>query len=716
MSKSDEAKESGNGKAKGPARHRKESSVGQASDETMTPQTGPGTPARTDNDLKIELPSNLSVGDLGEKLGVSPINVIKALMKNGIMATINKTLDFDTAAIVAADLGIEVFEEGSDVQPEPVPEPLVQYPEILEEPEPVEEIQLPELETEEFTEEAPSPRKRRRRPTAAVQTVEPELDVEPEIVAPEILAEIEEPPEPEDSEDQLQKRPPVVTVMGHVDHGKTMLLDTIRSTNVIASEAGGITQHVGAYQVERNGDKITFIDTPGHAAFTAMRARGAKVTDIAIIVIAASEGVMPQTIEAIDHARAAQVPIIVALNKMDLPEANPDRAKAELADTGVNLVEWGGDTELVSVSAKTGAGIDDLLETIVLTAQIADGGKGLRANPNRRAAGTVIEARMERQKGPMATVIVQRGTIHVGEYVVAGAVVGKARALTDDRGQQLKEAGPSTPVTILGLADIPAAGDRFHVYANEREARSVAESRGFVLRQGTLSRPRRTGAAVTAFFDQMERGQTKNVNLVVKVDVQGSLEAIVGALTEIDKNREELSNGASTTRLNILHSAVGPITESDVLLASASNAMVIGFGVSPDPGARRAMKAENVDIRQYNIIYKLTEDMEALLAGSAEPVYQEVVYGHAEVRQIFTAGRTSIAGSYVTEGRITRNSTIRVIRGDEVIWTGPVGSLKRFKDDVREIQNGFEFGLTLDGFNDFQERDVLEAFGQERAA
>ena len=663
---------------------------------------------------KTELPSALTVGELGEKLGVSPINVIKALMRNGIMATINQDLDFETAAIVATDLGIEVFEEGAlpDPEPEAEPEPLIGYPpEFDEELDFEEEVEPDKVEDEEI--EVVVPRKRRRRGMPSPDEVEPEDEDAP---LEELIPEVEEPEEAEDPEDQLFKRPPVVTVMGHVDHGKTALLDAIRSTNVMATEAGGITQHIGAYQIERDGEKVTFLDTPGHAAFTAMRARGASVTDIAIIVIAASEGVMPQTVEAISHARAAHVPIIIVLNKMDLPDANPDRVKAQLGEMGLELVEWGGDVEVINVSAKTGEGVEGLLETITLTAELADGGKGLRANPNREASGTVIEARMDRQKGPLATVIVQRGTLNVGQYVVAGGVVGKARALTNDRGQQVKEAVPSTPVTILGLSDVPAAGDRFRVYASEREARSVAESRADLLRRGSLSRPRRTSAAVTDIFAQMDRGGSKDLNLVIKADVQGSLEAIVGALQEIDRTHDELSDGGATTRLKILHAAVGPISESDVLLTSASEALIIGFGVSPDPAARQAIKANNIELRQYNIIYKLTEDIEGLLAGSVEPVYHEVVHGHAEVRQVFTAGRTSIAGSYVTDGRITRNSTIRVIRANDVLWTGNVGSLKRFKDDVREVASGYEFGLTLDGFNDFAEGDTLEAFGQERAA
>ncbi len=670
--------------------------------------TRPATP--------IELPGGLTVRELGEHLHVSAIEIIKALMKNGIMATINQPLDFDSAAVVANDLGIDVVEEGALVEPEPVIEVLPEYytdtDELIGADSPL--ITEGDLELEEIV----TPKKRKRRqtsepvPKSGVATEAVETATAPAPAIPEI----EEPIEPEDPEESLVKRPPVVTIMGHVDHGKTALLDRIRSTNVVAGEAGGITQHIGAYQVDRDGEKITFLDTPGHAAFTAMRARGAKVTDIAIIVVAASEGVMPQTIEAINHARAAHVPIIVALNKIDLPDANPDRVKAELAEAGLGLVGWGGDVEVVPVSAKTGEGIDTLLETIVLTAEIADDGKGLRANPNRQAMGTVIEARMDRQKGPLATVIVQRGTLKVGQFVAAGGVVGKARALTNDRGQQVKEATPSTPVTILGLSDVPRAGDTFRVYGSERESRAVAENRAIANREGELSRPIRTGAAVSNIFAQLQRGEAKDINLIIKADVQGSLEAIVGALNEIDRDHQEAAmDTAPPPQIRILHASVGPISESDVLLATASDAMVIGFNVSPDPGARRTIKSDDVDVRQYNIIYKLTEDIEALLAGAVEPVYQEVVYGHAEVRQVFRIGRSAVAGAYVTEGRITRNSSVRVLRGGEVLWTGAIGSLKRFKDDVREVATGYEFGIALDGFIDFEEGDILEAFGQERA-
>jgi translation initiation factor IF-2 len=660
----------------------------------------------------IELPSSLTVGELADKLGQSPIQIIKALMRNGIMATMNQALDFDTAGIVAADLGIEVFEEGKQFEPEPVvvePEPdYSTHPgedaELALESEPA---VIPELEVEEEPTITVRSRRRRRGPGQRDEDEDEAFEIQP---IPGLDDGIFD-----DPDESLVKRPPVVTIMGHVDHGKTLMLDTIRSTNVVAGEAGGITQHIGAYQIKRSGEKITFLDTPGHAAFTAMRARGAKVTDITIIVIAASEGVMPQTLEAIDHAKAAGVPIIVAMNKMDLPDANPDRVKAQLAETGLALVEWGGDVEVVNVSAKTGAGIDDLLALIIYQAEVANDTKGLRANPNTEASGTVIEARMDRQRGPLATLIVQRGTLKIGDYVVAGGAVGKARALTNDLGQPVKEAPPSMPVTILGLGDVPAAGDRFKVFGTEKEARAAAEAKALLIQQGAWRGTRRGAVVVTDILAQMERGKAKDLNLVIKGDVQGSVEAISSVLQDIDRNHAENSDG-SGMRVKILRSAVGAISEDDINLANASDAMVIGFGVGPDPGARRASRAADVEIREYNIIYKLTEDIEAMLAGSVDPVYGEVIYGHAEVRQIFTAGRTTIAGSYVTDGRFTRSSTIRLSRGGEVIWTGGMTSLRRFKEDVREVQNGFEFGITLDGNNDVQEGDILESFGQERTA
>jgi translation initiation factor IF-2 len=558
---------------------------------------------------------------------LTPVDIIKALMKNGIMATINQELDFETAAIVATDLGWEVTEA----------------PPLLEE------------------------------------TEEEEIEAEDESL--------------------LVERPPVVTIMGHVDHGKTLLLDSIRSTNVVASEAGGITQHIGAYQVEKNGHRITFLDTPGHAAFTAMRARGAQVTDVAVIVVAADDGVMPQTREAIAHARAANVPIIVALNKIDKGDSNADRVKVQLNEEGLNLVEWGGDIELVPVSAKTGEGIDDLLTTILLTSEIAH----LRANPDKPASGSVIEARMDRSRGPMATVIVQSGTLKPGDVIVAGSAFGKVRALFDDRGRNLKAVKPGAPVQMLGLNEVPEAGDKVQVIGDEKLARAVALQRARQKRVEALSSTRSAGDILS----QISAGETKTLNLILKADTQGSVEAIENALRELS---------STEVRVNVLHAATGTVSESDVLLAAASNALIIGFSVRPDTAAKRAADEAGVEIRYYDIIYKLTEDIQLALSGMLEPVYEEVVYGHAEVRATFKAGRIIIAGCYVTDGTITRNNEVRLLRGQEVVTTGRIASLKRFKEDVREVTAGYECGIVIDGYNDVQEGDVIEAFGQQKVS
>ena len=574
----------------------------------------------------VELPPILTVKDLAEHLNLTPVDIIKALMKNGVMATINQELDYDTAAIVAGDLGVEVLE------------------------------------------------------------------------APTMLDEIEQQEEQEvEDEADLVERPPVVTIMGHVDHGKTSLLDAIRSSNVAAREAGAITQHIGAYQVEKNGHKITFLDTPGHAAFTSMRARGAQVTDVAIIVVAADDGVMPQTREAIAHARAADVPIIVALNKIDKADANPDRVKSELNEEGLNLVEWGGDIELVPVSAKSGEGIEDLLTTILLTSEILN----LRANPDKAGTGVVIEANMDRTRGPMATVIVQGGTLHPQDIVVAGSAFGRVRALFDDRGKNLRAARPGTPVAMLGLNEVPEAGDRAQVLPDEKVARAVALQRGRQKRMENLASTKSAGDILS----QIAAGETKTLNIILKADTQGSIEAIEHALAELN---------TTDIRVNVLHSATGAVSESDVLLAAASNALIVGFHTRPDEGARRAAEGASVEIRYYDIIYKLTEDVELALSGMADPVYEEVVKGHVEVRQIFKSGRVNIAGCYVTDGTITRNDEARVIRGGQVITTGRISSLKRFREDAREVATGYECGIVIDGFNEVQIGDVIEAYGQQR--
>ena len=505
--------------------------------------------------------------------------------------------------------------------------------------------------------------------------------------------------EEEEVEDEaiLVERPPVVTIMGHVDHGKTSLLDAIRSSNVAAREAGAITQHIGAYQVEKNGHKITFLDTPGHAAFTSMRARGAQVTDVAIIVVAADDGVMPQTREAISHARAANVPIIVALNKIDKVDSNPDRVKAELNEEGLNLVEWGGDIELVPVSAKSGEGIDDLLTTILLTSEILN----LRANPDKAGTGVVIEANMDRNRGPMATVIVQGGTLHPQDIVVAGSAFGRVRALFDDRGKNVRAAKPGSPVAMLGLNEVPEAGDRAQVLPDEKVARAVALQRGRQKRMENLASTKSAGDILS----QIAAGETKTLHIILKADTQGSVEAIEHALTELNSDN---------IRVDVLHSATGSISESDVLLATASDALIVGFHTRPDEGARRAAEERGVEIRYYDIIYKLLEDVEVALSGMADPVYEEVVKGHVEVRQIFKSGRINIAGCYVTEGTITRNDEARVVRGGQVVATGRITSLKRFREDVREVATGYECGIVIDGFNEVQIGDVIEAFGQQR--
>jgi len=497
-------------------------------------------------------------------------------------------------------------------------------------------------------------------------------------------------------------RKPVVTVLGHVDHGKTSLLDTIRNTKVTAGEVGGITQHIGAYQVKVNDKKIVFLDTPGHEAFTAMRARGAQVTDIAILVVAADDGVMPQTIEAINHAKAAQVPILVAINKIDKPDANPDRVKQQLSDYGLVAEEWGGDTIFVQVSAIRGDGLEELLEMILLLAEVGE----LKANPERAARGTVIEAKLDRGRGPVATVLVQDGTLRVGEPIICGSIAGKVRAMINDRGERVDEAGPSTPVEIQGLNDVPMAGDRFQVVSDDRVARQVAEKRAFKLREASRRVQRIT---LDDLFKQIQEGEVKDLNLILKGDVQGSVEALQDALFKL--SLEEV-------QIKIIHTGVGSINESDVMLASASNAIVIGFNVRPDNNARKLAEADQVDIRLYRIIYEAIEDIKAAVTGLLKPIMKEVILGQAEVRQLFKVSRLgSIAGSYVIEGKLTRNAMIRVIRDGTVILDGGrIESLKRFKDDVREVLTGYECGILLENYNDLHEGDIIEAYVMEQVA
>jgi len=503
----------------------------------------------------------------------------------------------------------------------------------------------------------------------------------------------------EDKEEDLKPRPPVVTIMGHVDHGKTSLLDAIRQTNVIATEAGGITQHIGAYMVNVEGRKIAFLDTPGHEAFTAMRARGAKVTDIAVLVVAADDGVMPQTIEAINHAKAANVTIIVAINKIDKAGANPDRVKQELTEHGLLPEDWGGDTICVPVSAKKKIGIENLLEMILLVAEMQE----LKANPNRKAKGTVIEAKLDKNRGPVATVLIQNGTLNAGDFFVVGNTHGKVRTMTDEKGKNLKKAGPSTPVEITGLAEVPDAGDILIVVDDEKVAKQISDKRKEKYRQEHLQSGQKI--SLDDLFSQIQSGKVKELNLIVKADVQGSVEAVKQSL-------EKLSN--DEVKIKAIHGGVGAITETDVTFASASNAIIIGFNVRPQASAMTLAEKEKVDIRLYRVIYDAIEDIQSAMKGMLEPEYKEVVLGHAEVRAIFKASSIgTIAGSYVTDGKVNRNNDVRVIRDGVVIYEGKISSLKRFKDDVKEVNTGFECGISLEKFNDIKEGDIIECFTME---
>lgn len=503
----------------------------------------------------------------------------------------------------------------------------------------------------------------------------------------------------EDAPESLQPVPPVVTIMGHVDHGKTTLLDAIRQARVAAGEAGGITQHIGAYQVERDGQAITFLDTPGHEAFTAMRSRGAGVTDVAVLVVAADDGVMPQTVEAINHAKAAEVPIIVAMNKMDKAEANPDRIKQQLTEYGLVAEDWGGDTIIVPVSALQGDGIDELLEMILLVAEMRE----LQANPDRRARGIVIEAQLDRHRGPVATVLVQKGTLRSGDALVVGAAAGRVRALINDRGQQVDEAGPAMPIEVLGLDEVPAAGDELIAVESERDARDLAERLREEVREQAIARPQR--ANLEDLFKQIQEGETKELPIILKGDVQGSVEALKASLLKLSNDE---------VRVNVIHAAVGGITESDVSLADTANAIIIGFNVRPDTSARRAAEREQVDMRMYRVIYEALDEVEQALVGLLDPVYREVVLGRAEVRQTFrTPQAGTVAGCYVTDGKIVRGASVRVIRDGIVVHEGEMSSLRRFKDDVREVAQGFECGIGVERFNDIKDGDVLEAYQME---
>ncbi|MFU1792416.1 translation initiation factor IF-2 [Paenibacillus azoreducens] len=505
--------------------------------------------------------------------------------------------------------------------------------------------------------------------------------------------------EENDDPADLRARPPVVTIMGHVDHGKTTLLDAIRSTNVTGGEAGGITQHIGAYQVEINNKKITFLDTPGHEAFTAMRARGAQITDITIIVVAADDGVMPQTVEAINHAKAAELPIIVAVNKIDKPAANPDRVKQELTEYGLVPEEWGGDTIFVNVSAKQKIGLEDLLEMILLVAEVNE----YKANPDKRARGAVIEAELDKGRGPVARVLVQHGTLKVGDAFVAGNCFGRVRAMVNDKGRRLKEAGPSTPVEITGLTEVPLAGDPLMVFEDERKARSIAEKRAITQRQSDLGSNVRV--TLDDLFQHIKDGEIKDLNVIIKGDVQGSVEALKGSLAKIE---------VEGVRVKIIHSGAGAITESDIILAAASNAIVIGFNVRPDPQAGATAEQEKVDIRLHRVIYKAIEEIEQAMKGMLDPEYKEVVIGHAEVRNLFKISKVgTIAGCMVTQGKIARNAEVRLIREGIVIHEGKIDTLKRYKDEAKEVAQGYECGITIEGYNDLKEGDIIEAFIME---
>ncbi len=517
-----------------------------------------------------------------------------------------------------------------------------------------------------------------------------EVEVSKETAKLETLLE-DEPDEPE----QLEPKPPVITVMGHVDHGKTSLLDAIRRTNVIATEAGGITQHIGAYQVELKGKKITFLDTPGHEAFTAMRARGAKVTDIAILVVAADDGVMPQTVEAINHAKAAQVSIVVAINKIDKPQSNPERIKQQLAEYGLVPEEWGGETICVPVSAVTKEGLDQLLEMVLLVAEMEE----LKANPRRPARGTVIEAQLDKGRGPVATVLIQKGTLEIGDYVLAGTAHGRVRAMMDFKGRRIKKAPPATPVEILGLSEVPNAGDPFYAVHDEKLARQIVEERIKQKRQDALTPGKVT---LEDLFKQIQEGKVKELNLIVKADVQGSVEALIQALTKL--NTPEV-------KINLIHSGVGAITETDVMLASASSGLIIGFNVRPDSNAKKAAESQQVEIRLYRVIYEAVDDIKAALEGLLEPELKEVTLGRAEVRDTFRIPKVGVvAGCYVSEGKVVRNSRARVIRDGIVIYEGSISSLKRFKDDVREVAQGYECGIGFDKFQDLKQGDILEVY------
>ena len=578
--------------------------------------------------LTVKIPDEISVGELASRMKKTGAEVVKQLIKLGVMASVSQVIDFDTASLVAMELGCKVEKE-------------------------------------------------------VIVTIEDKLI-----------------DDRADTDDELVPRSPVVVVMGHVDHGKTSLLDAIRNTNVVAGEAGGITQHIGAYTVQINGNPITFLDTPGHAAFTSMRARGAMCTDIAILIVAADDGIMPQTVEAINHAKAAKIPIIVAINKMDKHGANPERIKQQIMEYDLVPEEYGGDTIICPISAKTGQGIDQLLEMVTLTAEMQE----LKANPNRAAKGVVLEARLDRNRGPIATLLVQNGTLHQGDVIIAGTAVGRVRVMTNDKGATVKTAGPSIPVEITGLSEAPGAGDIFNAVEDERMARQLVEQRKDQEKNAIANAA--TKVTLENLFSQMKEGEMKELNIIVKADVQGSAEAVKA-------NLEKLSN--EEVRVKVIHATVGAINESDVLLASTSNAIIVGFNVRPDPAAQASAQRSKVDIRMYRVIYECIEEIEAAMKGMLAPKFKEVVTGHAEIRQTYKVSSIgTIAGCYVRDGKVTRDSKVRVLRDNIVIYDGMVGSLQRFKDSVKEVNAGYECGMSIERFNDIKEGDVFECYAMEQ--
>ena len=578
--------------------------------------------------VTVQIPDEISVGELASRMKKTGAEVVKCLMKNGVMASLSQMIDFDTAAIIAEEMGCKVEKE-------------------------------------------------------VVVTIEEKLI-----------------DDHEDKAEDLVPRAPVVVVMGHVDHGKTSLLDYIRNAHVASGEAGGITQHIGAYQVMVNGKPITFLDTPGHEAFTSMRARGAMVTDIAILVVAAEDGIMPQTVESINHAKAAGIPIIVAINKMDKPEANPERIKQQLTEYGLVCEEWGGETIVCPISAKTGMGVDNLLEMLTLTAEVGE----LKANPNRAAQGTVIEARLDKGRGPVATLLVQNGTLHQGDIIIAGTSVGRVRAMVSDKGQKITSAGPSVPVEITGLSEAPSAGATFNAVADEKLARELVEQRK--AEEKAKANAPVSKVSLEDLFSQIQAGEMKNLNLIVKADVQGSVEAVKASL-------EKLSN--DEVRVRVIHGGVGAINESDVMLASTSQAIIVGFNVRPDAAARDSAARANVDMRMYRVIYDAINEIEAAMKGMLAPKYRDVLLGHAEVRQTYkVSGVGTVAGCYVQDGKIQRKDCqVRLVRDGIVIHEGVLASLQRFKDQAKEVASGYECGMTIEKFNDIKEGDIIEAFTME---